>query len=392
LRVDEQAREPYKLKWDLEAPYVNVGVTDDGTFLADAALEFSDLLGNHRFRVLASTVSDFANYEVTYLNLKRRFDWGASFYDYRDYYLQAGDSGAVNQDQVNRRTAVYVTAMYPFSRYYRVEGSAGVLDTSQDVIAGFDSDGSPNFDNLSNRFLTFRLGLSGDTTRWQSFGPFQGKRFNIEGVFAPYLSGDQEGNIREYHFDFRAYKQATRRSVFAFRVASILNPGDWQSDYGFGGVNQLRGFEFREFVGSNLAWTNLEFRFPLVDEMRFPVMALANIRGMFFLDVGAAWLDNDLFYDPDFRSPSGFTGGVRVDAGGNPEPFRFWDSDEGRLQDGRGAYGVGFQFFFIGGLQFNWVWSKRLDYTQFDCSGSPCVKAEANSGDTRSDFYIYFDW
>ena len=75
------------------------------------------------------------------------------------------------------------------------------------------------------------------------------------------------------------------------------------------------------------------------------------------------------------------------------EDLKFWDSDNSRLQDGRASYGFGFQFFFIGGLQFNWVWSRRFDYTQFlyDIDGS-LIPVEADTGGTRSDFYIMFDF
>jgi outer membrane protein assembly factor BamA len=181
----------------------------------------------------------------------------------------------------------------------------------------------------------------------------------------------------------------TRRSLLAWRVATIWNAGEREPSYGFGGINQLRGWEYREFFGSRIAWTNLEFRFPLVDEMRFPVLALQQIRGFFFLDAGAAWYEDGSWYDP-------YTGVIRADYS-QPVPeiiqFKFWDNDNNRLQDGRASYGFGFQFFFIGGLQFNWVWSNRFDYTQFlyDVDGSP-IPTEADKGDTRQDFYIMFDF
>ena len=79
---------------------------------------------------------------------------------------------------------------------------------------------------------------------------------------------------------------------------TTYNDGDQQNSYGFGGLNQLRGWEFREFIGSKLAWSNLELRFPLIDLMDFPFLRLIDIRGKLFLDVGTAWFENDVFYDP----------------------------------------------------------------------------------------------
>jgi hypothetical protein len=48
---------------------------------------------------------------------------------------------------------------------------------------------------------------------------------------------------------------------------------------------------------------------------------------------------------------------------------------------------------FVGGLQLNWVWSKRLPYTHYVVGpGLQLVPEEANVNDVRSDFYITFDW
>jgi len=68
----------------------------------------------------------------------------------------------------------------------------------------------------------------------------------------------------------------------------------------------------------------------------------------------------------------------------------FWDSDAGRLQDGRASYGTGFNFIFLGGLQFNWMWAKRLGYQQYNPVTGEFFKQ--SGGDTRSEFYIVYDW
>jgi len=72
-------------------------------------------------------------------------------------------------------------------------------------------------------------------------------------------------------------------------------------------------------------------------------------------------------------------------------PFGWWDDKNHRFQDLRASYGAGFQFYFLGGLQFNWVWAKRLSYTSYpdDDILNP-VKADV--GGVRSEFYIAFDW
>jgi hypothetical protein len=386
LTVDETKKAPYKLKWDIEAPYLEVGLTDDGTFLSNIALQFADLQGDHRIQVLAGTVSDFAAYNVSYFNLKRRFAWGASGYDIRDYYLRETTAG-VDREEASRLTGVTSFVQYPLSRHYRVDASAGLQENSQDLPVFDPQVGDYVFESITDRFATLSVGLTGDTTRFQRFGPLQGKRFRVSTLFAPHLSGDSDGDMLEHRLDFRAYRQLTRRSLLAVRFASIYNTGDRENVYGFGGLNQLRGFDFRDFIGSRIAWANAEFRFPLIDELRFPVLSLFQIRGFFFLDAGAAWFQDDLWYDPNLFG--GF-GDFRVDAAGQTVPFRFWNSDENELQDGRASYGTGFQLFFLGGLQFNWVWAKRLDYLQYEPVLQDFVKADG--GGTRMDFYIAFDF
>jgi hypothetical protein len=391
LTVDEEDKAPYKLKWDLEAPSVSVGVTDDGTFLANAALLFSDLLGNSRILVSAATVSDFAQYGGTYINLKRRFNWGGTAYDYRDYIVDQSSGERIRREF--RATGGEAFSSYPISRHYRVEASLGAVDQAINQIVGFDFTGAPVWVQTEDTLGLIRGSIVGDTTRYQSFGPFQGKRFNFKATYGPHITGDFDADWNEFRLDFRAYKQATRRSTLAFRFSSIANTGDREPSYGFGGINQLRGWEFREFFGSNLSWFNLEFRFPLVDELRFPILALQQIRGFFFLDAGASWYQDDLWYDPELQA-------FRFDTNGDPIKFKFWDSENSRLQDGRASYGVGFQFYFLGGLQFNWVWANRLDYTQYCTDGivDPCVNfgnllpVEAKDKGTISQFYIAFDY
>jgi hypothetical protein len=389
LRADEDKKKKYKAKWDVEAPTVSIGVADDGTLLTNAGVQFSDLMGNQRLFISAGSVSDYAQYHVMYMNTRRRFDWGARAYDVRDYWVDYSTGNRI--EQLYRFTGGDFFVQYPLSRHYRVEVSTGVVDSSIPYQSLDPETGFYSIEHLSDTLATVGLSFTGDTTRFQSFGPLQGKRFTVSTAYGKQLSGDFDGDWLEYRADIRTYKQLTRRSLLAWRLASVYSSGDREYTYGFGGMNQLRGYEYREFRGSRLLWSNLELRFPLVDEMRFPVFALRQIRGFFFLDVGAAWYQDDAWYDPA-------TGIIRADYSQTPAQligFDFWDSDNNRLQDARASYGVGFQFFFIGGLQFNWVWAHRMDYTQYiypEGLLGPPVAIEGDTGSTRSDFYIQFDF
>jgi Tol biopolymer transport system component len=386
LSVDEEAKRRYKIKWDIEAPSLTIGLSDDGTLLSNIGIQFTDLLGNHRAFIRAATVSDFVSYELSYLNVKNRYTWGASVFDYRDFFFTS-----TGEKQEYRYTGGSVSINYPLSRYYRVGTTLGVQDSAQEQLVGVNPDRSPRYAKVEDTMGRIEVELVGDTTRYQSFGPFQGKRFALRALYGPHISGDFPGDLVMWSADFRAYKQVTRRSLLAWRVSGVLNTGEREPTFGSGGLNQIRGYEFREFVGSSVAWTNLEFRFPLVDEMRFPIFALTQIRGFFFLDAGATWFQDDAWYDPETRL-------IRVDVATQQViPFKFWDSENNHLQDGRGSYGAGFQFFFIGGLQFNWVWGRQLDHTQyvyFEPDGQPLLTPVPTSvdGESFGQFYIAFDF
>jgi len=385
LSVDETQKFRYKTKWDIEAPFVAVGVTDDGRFLSNSGIQFTDLLGDERVYIRSYSVSDFVSLDATYFNLKRRFNWGASVFDRREFFVDRATGRSF--ERASRVTGASTFIERPMSRYYRFRATVGYQDSSFALFSGFDSLGLPNFVQVSDNLAVGSFDITGDTTRYQRFGPYHGKRFNIGITHGEQISGDFDGNLTRANFDFRAYGSVTRRSLFAFRASMLQNLGDREFLYGFGGINLLRGYDFYEFVGSSQAFMNLEFRFPLVDLLAFPVFAIQDLRGMFFLDVGATYLENDLWVDPN-------TGFIRVDELGNPITFDIWDSANDRLQDARGSYGVGFQFVFLGGLQLNWVWAKRLPFTDyaFDPISSTVVPIEGNDRGTHTQFYISFDF
>jgi outer membrane protein assembly factor BamA len=271
-----------------------------------------------------------------------------------------------------------------------VQGAVGYYDRSQDQLLQDAFTGQLSVDTFSERFATLSATFVGDTTRFQSFGPFQGKRFSVGVLYGANAGGDLDGDLLEYQLDFRAYKQLTRRSLIAWRLAGVYGAGDLQNYYSLGGINQLRGYDFREFFGSRVVYNNLELRFPLIDELQTPILGFRDIRGFLFFDVGAAWFPNNQFFDP-----AGCSGPLAGQAlCGFRSGFKFWDSENNRLQDARGSYGFGLQFFFLGGLQFNWAWAKRMDYTQylFDPNVGDFVPTKAHNGGYDVNFYIVFDY
>jgi hypothetical protein len=420
LSLDEAAKKPYDtIRFHIEnAPTIFVGVADDGTVLGNAQVLLSDLLGDRRMLFDFQSVSTYTNFFFQYSNLKNRLNWGAFARDYRDYYLvQSATTGATARvRQSSSSTSVGADISYPFNRYYRIGAAGGYVVRSVDrPYATIDG---TQFVSLDENFPFVGWALNGDTTRFKEFGPYHGQRFMLAQQWAPVMnsSGDTSsfptGPFLNTSLDYRLYRRVTARSLFAIRVASYISQGQGYSIYTLGGLNYLRGYDFRELYGSRVSFANIEFRFPLVDALAFPIGVLRDIRGFFFLDIGSAW-----FADSEFAHPQlGFyltpmkdgvllPNTVIVDSSTGQiinRRFEFWDSKNDKLGDGRASYGTGFNIY-LGPFQLTWAFARQFDNTVEVCdiSGDNICNLSTDvkrvpdpyhrSG-TISQFYIAIDY
>jgi Tol biopolymer transport system component len=396
LTLDESEKSRYeRKKFHVEtSPSVLIGVTDDGTILSNAQIVISDLLGDHRFFLDFQSVSSFSNVNLQYWNFKHRWNYAYSVSDYRDFFTVFTPSGSLRLRQFSRVTGGAGYISYPLSVYYRLEGALGYYTRSLDrpVLTATTVDGTTIFDvdflNFRDSFPLVTGTFSGDTTRFKEFGPYHGKRFALSVEYAPTVSGDGEPFVN-YYLDYRAYARMSRRSLIAWRLFSAVSnsTGDaglgGSSIFSIGGFNQIRGFDFRQFFGNRVAFTNLEVRFPLIDQLRFPFGSVRMLRAFLFFDVGAAWFQGDLFYDPRLAEPL--------------RGFEFYDNKNKMLGDGRASYGVGFAWF-LGPFELTWTWAKKIENSVFclDLDGDGvCTGIEIDrfedpnfDSDFRQSFYI----
>jgi len=315
-----------------------VQYTQDGTLISQAFLSFSDHYGDRRVNVLLESVSGYSNFQVAYLNLEKRFQWGATVFDDRSYFVAADafTGREVRLKRLYRETGAALFAQYPLSLYLRAEGALGYIyrDVDYPVLFGGNLFFVPVTDNIP--FL--QAGLVGDTTGWNDYGPHWGRRWQLQLVQAFDAKGG--GTLsRELHLDARQYVPLSRRNELAFRLFLAAADGNRPSLFYFGGVDTLRGFDYRSVVGNQVGYFNAEWRFPLIDHLVLPWLHLRDFRGRFFLDVAAA----------------------RVDVPGFTQPFRF--ARDGRLQDGLSSYGFGFSVELFG-LPVHWDFAKRWDFKQ----------------------------
>jgi Tol biopolymer transport system component len=387
LTLDESAKKPYdKIHYHLEnAPTVLVGVADDGTLLGNATVLLSDLLGDNRLLFDFQSVSTFSNFYFQYYKLKNRMQWGAFARDYRDYYIaQSFNTGAVARvNESFSTTSAGMNIAWPFNRYYRISGIAGY--TLRSYTRPFlQPNGTISYPSTDEQFPFVGWALDGDTVRFKEFGPYHGQRYQLSQFWAPTVqisSGDtdiHDASTLNTQLDYRLYRRMTSRSLLAIRLAGFVSNGEAYNIYSVGGLNYLRGYDFRDFYGNRVAYANVEIRFPLVDALVFPIGILRDLRGFIFLDVASAWFEGGQFVHPELtpyvtqlQDPTHF---YAQDPNGNviPRSYHFWDSENNKLGDGRGSYGFGFNVF-LGPFQLTWSYAHQLDNTVEVCDVSDGV-------------------
>jgi outer membrane protein assembly factor BamA len=177
---------------------------------------------------------------------------------------------------------------------------------------------------------TLGLGLSWtfDNAEWGVAGPVLGSRL-WAGLYTVPKGVLQSGvgfwkaetDLRHYFLLFKRYTLAIRAmggvsQPFRNAVnphAYLLGGDSWTLNWRFNEENYsytldetsfgewdtpLRGFRYHEFRGSRMALFNVEWRFPLIQQLLlgWPIpLGIRNVEGVLFADFGGAWEGMDWF-------------------------------------------------------------------------------------------------
>jgi len=317
----------------------SVGITDDQVFLGTGYMLFSDYLGNRRLNVVLSAVDTFSDFDVSFIDLSKRWYWGARLFDTRDYFVIRGlnfENEPVNRQEVYRTTAALVNLGRAWDVYHRFDVGAGVLNRKFPVIVE-DVEGNQDITFHTDDFVPFaQASVTGDSTVNTRWGPISGGRWKVQ---SRYVYDTDEGGTLDWRseFDVRRYLQVSQRSNLAFRLFAGIADGNLPSYFYIGGLDTIRGVDFRTVLGDRAFAANFEYRFPLIDALVSPIFDFRGIRGRVFFDVGGAWFDQ------------------------LGQDFKFWNSEENRLQDAISSYGWGLTVNLFG-LQLNWDFAQLWDF------------------------------
>ncbi|HNX49076.1 MAG TPA: BamA/TamA family outer membrane protein [Thermoanaerobaculaceae bacterium] len=351
VAINKEKAEPVKRhKLGIDDMQVLVGINNDNTLLSETYISLADNYGDRRFNLLLSSVQGYTTFSASYLNLAKRLQWGLTVFDDRSYYVYRANpvEDRVVQQQAVRQTGAAAFAQYPFSIYHRVEATVGYI--SQSISYPMFTDQGTRFASISNNIPWVGVSLTGDTTFWQYYGPHGGRRMQLSVNNS--IDTQNGGSLsRDYILDARQYLPISRRNELALRLYAAWADGNQPNLYYFGGIDTLRGYDYRTLVGNRAAYLNAEWRFPLIDHLVLPWLHLTSVRGRFFIDVGGTSFDLPA-YTVKF-------GGEKIRVPGYKQGFQFMK--DGRLKDAVSSYGFGLSLDLFG-LPAHWDFAKRWDF------------------------------
>ncbi len=353
---------------------VTAGLNTDNTLLSDSYLIFSDNLGDRRLIVNLQSVSSYTDFHILYYNLGKRLQYGVHLFDTRLYYIgldtSRGYAQLVRDRRFLRETGGLILGAYPLDRYHRFEANIGFVSRALDapfVVTNSQVNQGVIFESRTDNDPTAGLSFIGDTTLYSEIGPLEGHRYSVSYSYTPDLKhGDEVVGVdpisgqpivskhggtvtSDLQVDLRQYLRISRRSLFAFRLYGARSTGNFPNIYYFGGLDTLRAYDYGTEIGNEIAFGNAEFRFPLVDAIFLPFVVLTDIRGRFFVDVGAADLT--------------MTGqGMRFwNASGHPITINGVTYQQHQLINGLADYGFGFSVGLLG-LDWHWDFARQWDF------------------------------
>jgi len=320
-KVDSVELRKYSNKLSLEG--ASVGGSIGGFFgpVGGAQFLFGDLLGNHNLLVSTALQFDFLRPDVgvAYINQARRLNFGLSGFQSTSRFGTLVGGGALGiVRQTYRGGSLF--AVYPFSRFARVELGAGLINVAQDIsVQTFQGGrrGSQSFGLGHLTFAQFSTALVFDNIVFGPAGPMAGSRsrFSVLQTTNDFQSTTLLG-------DYRRYFKVSSRSVIAYRMLAGTSKGRDAQVFSIGGPYTYRGADFGDLFGTNFLVQNIEYRFPMFP---FAPPAYDYLAAAAFVDAAGAW-------------------GIDV-PGLAKSTFQPFSTDGGfHLQDLKLAFGIGARF------------------------------------------------
>jgi outer membrane protein assembly factor BamA len=300
--IAETQEQNIKYEKEYTLDYAQSQVSTDPIFgtRGGALFSLSDLLGDDNYFFLiyntADAQSDFLksfNVAIERINLSERANYGYGVFHFsgRRYDIQESE-----EYFFERSFGGFFLLNFPLSKFQRIETDVSIVNSDKEVISGVIE--------RKALLLSNTISFVHDNSLWGPSGPLDGERIRL---LLGYTGDVKFSNVNYFTAiaDLRYYYRVGLRTAIALRSALFYNEGKEARRYFMGGSWDLRGWPRWSIRGEKMWLSSVEFRFPLIDELRikFPFFGLGffGIRGATFFDAGGAW-------DTDYRSTLGSLG------------------------------------------------------------------------------------
>jgi Tol biopolymer transport system component len=315
----------YKTKFSLDLVDSQMGYSTFYGFQGMAAFLFSDVLGDHQIAISTELYIDLKNsdYALSYYYLKRRTNFGFSYFNYSDHYYTYYMGGIAITHY--RNYGMDFVASYPLNRYQRFDYNQSYFVASRELLNAGDFE-NPTAFNYSINTAISSFSYVFDNVLWSYTAPMDGMRYRLQYDYVPSL-GEQSPTFNTLSLDFRKYWKVDFDYHFMARASAGTSWGKNQQNFMIGGIDNwlnyrynpeapifgsssgnftdqmdvyyfsrfitpVRGVRYFEKSGGNYFLFNFELRYPFIEyaRLRFPLpINLYQVRGVWFTDIGSAW-------------------------------------------------------------------------------------------------------
>src|SRR3954452_812747 len=224
-------------------PPVNVGVTNSGDIFGGTQVSFGDVLGDKQVNLFAASISQYRTLSLSYVDLSRRMQWALQGYSQTQFFYGTGTTFydpslaplLSRDDAIATRTVRggSIFGIYPFSRYRRIELSAGLINLDEEY-------NDPNLQAYSEAYQQAQFGTAvlrngtlaplgaafiQETTVFREFGPLAGNTMRLAYDIAPKAGGLLSRQTLDA--DVRHYLRIGGTGVLATRVRGFKSTGDF---------------------------------------------------------------------------------------------------------------------------------------------------------------------
>ncbi|MFC4262412.1 hypothetical protein ACFOWM_05970 [Ferruginibacter yonginensis] len=312
---------------------LNSGSPLNGLFRLGTSDLMEDIKINGGFKIGTNLKDN--EWLLNYQNLKRRIDWGLTYYrnvQSIGFQVTTGSSSPIFLDGKQYTNLYQANISYPFDETKSIRFSTGIRSDNQFVQANQLLPISLTFDNNKTLYQTSHLEFVYDNSINTAMNIYHGERAKVYADFNRQISKvkfSDGPNTYNIGFDARVYYPIYKNFIWAGRAAGDFSFGNQKLIYYLGGVDgwlmfgnnvkkdgsdryfitnnppatdqnyafqslavNMRGFIQNIASGNNAVVINSEFRLPVFTTLFDKTINNAFIRNFQltqFIDLGTAW-------------------------------------------------------------------------------------------------------